>query len=206
MDIQVFQMTPFVENCYVLSEDGEAIIIDAGDVTFELEEALAGLRVTMIVNTHGHCDHCGGNKRLVASTGGELACHRADWPLLSAIEQQGHMFGVSFPPSPKPQRWLEDGESLKVGATELRVIHVPGHSPGHIALVGPGMVFCGDVLFAGSIGRTDLPGGDQEQLLASIKERLIPLGDETVVYPGHGPYTTMGAERISNPYIAGLWV
>src|SRR5690606_36907561 len=125
-------------------------------------------------------------------TGAELLCHAADLPLLRSLPDQGAMFGVPFPPSPDPDRFLEEGDVVTVGAVELEVRHTPGHSPGHVILVADGFVLGGDVLFAGSIGRTDLPGGDYEQLLNSIRSKVLVLPDETVVYSGHGPATTVG--------------
>jgi hydroxyacylglutathione hydrolase len=199
--IRTFHLTPFVMNCYVVSEGDEAVVIDPGDAAPELLAYLSPLKVTMIVNTHGHCDHCGGNAGVVAATGGPLAIHRADLPLLQALEQQGSMFGVPFPPSPAPDLFLEPGQAIVLGETRFEVRHTPGHSPGHIVLVTPGTAFVGDVLFENSIGRTDLPGGDYGQLIHSIKSQLLTLPDDTVVYSGHGPATTIGAERAGNPFL-----
>jgi glyoxylase-like metal-dependent hydrolase (beta-lactamase superfamily II) len=120
------------------------------------------------------------------------------------MELQAQMFGVDVEPSPDPNRFLSEGDRIEVGGASFRVVHAPGHSPGHIMLVGDGVVFCGDVLFQGSIGRTDLPGGDYHQLLASIRDKLLILPDETVVYPGHGPSTTIGDERRTNPFLVDL--
>jgi len=160
--------------------------------------------VRMIVNTHCHCDHCGGNAPLLEKTGAELAIHREDLPLLRSMELQARMFGVDVEPSPDPNRFLNEGDRIEVGGASFRVVHAPGHSPGHIVLVGDGVVFCGDVLFQGSIGRTDLPGGDYHQLLASIRDKLLVLPDETVAYTGHGPSTTIGDERRTNPFLVDL--
>jgi glyoxylase-like metal-dependent hydrolase (beta-lactamase superfamily II) len=188
-------------NCYVVSEGDEAVVIDPGEAAPELLAYIAPLKVTMIVNTHGHCDHCGGNAGVVAATGAPLAIHLADLPLLQSLEHQGRMFGVAFPPSPEPDVFLEAGQFVPVGETRFEVRHSPGHSPGHIVLVTPGTAFVGDVLFEGSIGRTDLPGGDFGQLIHSIKSQLLTLPDDTVVYSGHGPATTIGAERATNPFL-----
>ncbi len=204
MDILTCQLTPFMANCFVIRDHGEAIVIDPGAAPPELLREVRDCRVRMIVNTHGHCDHCGGNGAMIEATGADLACHRDDLELLRAIEAQGAMFGVPFPPSPEPSRFLAAGDAVTVGGTTLDIRHVPGHSPGHIALVGDGLVFVGDVLFAGSIGRTDLPGGDHNQLLRSIATELLTLPDDTAVYSGHGPVTTIGEERESNPYLVGL--
>ncbi|MBI3117767.1 MAG: MBL fold metallo-hydrolase [Candidatus Hydrogenedentes bacterium] len=197
-------MTPFVENCYVLREGGESIVIDPGEATEELKAAVADTQVTMIVNTHCHIDHAGGNAEMVRLTGAPLLCHADDLPLLRTIEQQGMMFGVPVEASPDPDRFIAEGDTIHVGSAALRVLHTPGHAPGHVVLVGDGFVIGGDVLFAGSIGRTDLPGGDYEQLIESIRTKLLPLPDNTVVYSGHGPATTIGRERKHNPFLTGL--
>jgi len=190
-----------VANCFVLREADEVLVVDPGEAAPEVLRAIEGRTVRAIVNTHAHADHCGGNAELVRRTGAPLLCHGQDLPLLRTIEQQGMMFGVPFPPSPEPDRLLEEGDTVEVGSARLRVLHTPGHSPGHIVLVGDGFVITGDVLFAGSIGRTDLPGGSYEQLLQSIRDKLMPLPDETVVYSGHGPATTIGEERRTNPFL-----
>jgi len=204
MQIQTFLVTPFMVNCYVVTDGEEALVIDPGEAPRALLQALDGLKVRSIVNTHCHCDHCGGNGELVRQTGAELAIHREDLPLLHAAEQQGYMFGLHVPPSPEPTRYLQEGDIVEAGAVRLRVLHAPGHSPGHVVLAGDGFVFAGDVLFAGSIGRTDLPGGDYETLMASIRDKLLPLPDDTIVYSGHGPSTTIGEERATNPFLVGL--
>jgi glyoxylase-like metal-dependent hydrolase (beta-lactamase superfamily II) len=197
-------MTPFVENCFVLREKDEALVIDPGEVNLELLKAIEGYTVRTVVNTHCHCDHCGGNAEVIRRTGAQLACHRDDLPLLRVIEQQGAMFGADFPPSPEPDRFLEEGDTVEVGGTVLAVRHTPGHSPGHIILLGEGFVVAGDVLFAGSIGRTDLPGGNYGQLLDSIRHKLLTLPDDTTVYSGHGGPTSIGEERRTNPFLVGL--
>lgn len=204
MEILTFPVTPFFVNCYVVKSGGEAVVIDPGDVTRDLSHALANTSVRMIVNTHCHCDHCGGNAALVRDTHAPLAIHEEDLPLLRAVEVQGQMFGISVTPSPMPDQYLTEGDTLTVGSVELKVLHAPGHSPGHIMLLGDGFVFAGDVLFAGSIGRTDLPGGDYHQLMRSIQSKLLTLPDATVVYPGHGPATTIGEERRHNPFLSEI--
>lgn len=204
MEIRTFPVTPFIVNCYVVKDGNEVLIIDPGDAPASLFRYIVGCTVRMIVNTHCHCDHCGGNAPLLRKTGAELAIHREELPLLRAMELQARMFGVEVEPSPDPNRFLSEGDRIDVGGASFKVVHAPGHSPGHIVLVGDGVVFCGDVLFQGSIGRTDLPGGDYQQLLASIRDKLLVLPDETVVYPGHGPSTTIGDERRTNSFLAGL--
>lgn len=204
MEIRSFQLTPFQMNCFVIRDGGEALVIDPGEAAPELKRCIAGDTVTAIVNTHCHCDHCGGNAEMAAHTGADLLCHEEDLPLLRMVEQQGAFFGVHCPPSPEPSRFLNEGDTLQVGGLTLTVRHTPGHAPGHIVLVGDGFVIAGDVLFAGSIGRTDLPGGNYEQLLESIRMKLLTLPDKTVVYCGHGPETTIGEERRTNPFLVGL--
>jgi glyoxylase-like metal-dependent hydrolase (beta-lactamase superfamily II) len=191
-------------NCFVIKDSGEAIVIDPGEATDELKASVADSKVTMIFNTHCHCDHSGGNAEMVAATGAPLVCHQADLPLLRTIQQQGMMFGVQVPPSPDPDRFVNEGDTISVGSVQLRVLHTPGHAPGHVVLVGEGFVIAGDVLFQGSIGRTDLPGGSYEQLMESIRAKLLPLPDETIVYCGHGPATSIGIERKTNPFLVDL--
>jgi len=204
MEILTFTVTPFFVNCYVVKSGGEAVVIDPGDVSHDLSRALGDVSVRMIVNTHCHCDHCGGNAALVRDTHAPLAIHEEELPLLQAMEAQGQMFGVTVTPSPMPDQYLKEGDTVKVGSVEMDVVHAPGHSPGHIMLAGEGLVFVGDVVFAGSIGRTDLPGGNHHQLLESIRAKLLDLPDRTVLYPGHGPATTVGEERRHNPFLIGL--
>jgi glyoxylase-like metal-dependent hydrolase (beta-lactamase superfamily II) len=204
LQILSFSLTPFMMNCFVIKDAGEAIVIDPGEATAELKESVADSKVTMIFNTHCHCDHSGGNAEMVAATGAPLVCHEADLPLLRTIQQQGMMFGVQVPPSPEPDRFVNEGDIISVGTVQLRVLHTPGHAPGHVVLVGDGFVIAGDVLFQGSIGRTDLPGGSYEQLMESIRTKLLSLPDETIVYCGHGPSTTIGVERKTNPFLVDL--
>ncbi len=201
LEIMVFPVTPFYTNCYVLKEGDEAIVIDPGEATPELKKCLAQCHVTMVFNTHCHCDHSGGNAEIVALTQAPLVCHQAELPLLSTLSEQGRMFGVYFPPSPPPDRFIEHGDTITLGSVTLQVRHTPGHSPGHVVLITNGIALVGDVLFAGSIGRTDLPGGSMRQLLQSIREQLLDLPDTTIVYSGHGPATTIGEERRSNPFL-----
>jgi hydroxyacylglutathione hydrolase len=202
--VLTFECTQFVENCYILRDGDEAIVIDPGEVTPGMRAALEGVQVNMIFNTHCHIDHSGGNAEMVRLTGAPLICHAADLPLLRALPQQARLFNVEVAESPDPDAFVEEGDEVSVGGITMRVAHTPGHSPGHVTLVGEGFVFSGDVLFSGSIGRTDLPGGNHESLLQSIKKHLLPLPDDTVVYCGHGPTTTIGRERKSNPFMKGL--
>jgi glyoxylase-like metal-dependent hydrolase (beta-lactamase superfamily II) len=204
MEIAVYEVTPFIVNCFVLTEGNEAIVIDPGEGSPRLLQALEGLNVKQVINTHCHCDHCGGNAAVLAQTGAKLGIHKDDLPLLRSIEIQGQMFGVTMPPSPDPDFYLVEGDTITVGESVLKVLHTPGHSPGHIVLLGADIAFVGDVLFAGSIGRTDLPGGNYHQLMQSIKDKILSLPDNIVAYPGHGPETTIGQERRSNPFLVDL--
>ena len=203
MRINAYQLTPFVTNCFVVEDQGQAIVVDPGEADADLLAQLEDLDVVMVVNTHCHLDHCGGNAAVIEATGAPLACHEADLPWLRSLEQQGEMFGLSGGISPEPDRLLAEGDMVTVGDEAFEVRHAPGHTPGHIVLVGCGVAIVGDVLFRGSIGRSDLPGGDHDQLLASIHRCLLSLPDETVVYCGHGPGTTVGRERSGNPFLVG---
>lgn len=204
MQINQYLVSPFMQNCTVLRGGGETVVIDPGEVTRELRDAIAGERVTMVFNTHCHIDHAGGNAEMVRLTGAPLVCHREELPLLEHLQDQGRMFGVGCEPSPAPDRFIAEGESIAVGDESLQVLFTPGHSPGHVALLGDGFIIGGDCLFAGSIGRTDLPGGDYATLMRTLRDKFLPLPDDTVVYSGHGPVTTIGRERRSNPFLAGL--
>ena len=166
------------------------------------QSAINPSEVTAIGLTHSHIDHVGGNAEVMRATGAELICHRAAEPMLDNMVQQGQLFGLDVESPPKPDRYIHEGDEIVVGATRLGVVNVPGHAPGHIALVGDGFIIGGDVLFAGSIGRTDLPGGSFETLIQSIRTKFLCLPDETVVHCGHGPSTTIGAERKTNPFLA----
>ncbi len=197
MEIQCFVVTPFAENCFVLKVGNEALVIDPGEAPPELLAALEGFTVKTLVNTHTHIDHVGGNAAVIKATGAELICHKEAAEMLAHVPEQGKMFGMQVEPSPAPDRFIDEGDTVSIGGTELDVVYVPGHAPGHIALIGDG----GDVLFNGSIGRTDLPGGDYETLMTSIKEKFLVLPDDTVVLSGHGPQTTIGAEKKINPFV-----
>lgn len=209
MQIKSFCFNPFGENTYVLyDESGEAIIIDPGCSNRQEEGQLSGfvadqkLRVRALINTHCHIDHVLGNQFVMDTYGVPLLIHPDDAPVLKANEVVAPMYGIPDFRAPQPDGFLNAGDRFGFGHTELEILHLPGHAPGHIGLYDAGSRCCiaGDVLFLGSIGRTDLPGGDYDTLIESIRKRLFPLGDEVTVYPGHGPPTTIGRERRSNPF------
>ncbi len=201
-------VTAFQQNCSLVWDDAtkQAAIIDPGG---DLDELLAqadsrGLKLEQIWLTHAHIDHAGGTAELAARLKLPIiGPHPGDQFWIDGLPQQGTMFG--FPPSETftPTRWLHDGDTVELAGHVLHVRHCPGHTPGHVVFHSPGMkrAFVGDVLFAGSIGRTDFPGGNHQQLLDSIAQRLWPMGDDTVFIPGHGPESTFGRERRSNPYV-----
>lgn len=194
----------FAENCYLLvAPGGEAVLVDPGEEweTFLTAVETAGARLTGIWLTHAHIDHILGVAEVHAATGAPVWLHPADRPLYDNLPQQALWFGLRAGAPPAPDHALAHGDRLHVGEVVFEVRHTPGHSPGSVSLLGPGVVLSGDVLFAGSIGRTDLPGGDYEALIASIHRELLPLPDTTRVLSGHGPETTIGAERRTNPFL-----
>jgi len=202
-----FEVTPFMSNCFVLGceETREAVIIDAGEFTGEIAEFLKSnsLTVKYIILTHSHVDHAGDIARFKEETGGLIVLHEDEEPLYSNLSSQARMFGFQLASPPPADKLVHHGDELMFGAEQrLGIIHCPGHSPGGISILWDGNVFVGDTLFAGSIGRTDLPGGSYHTLIDSIKTRLIPLGDSVQVLPGHGPSTTLAIEKRYNPFLA----
>lgn len=196
---------PLQVNCYIVYDEktNEAIVIDPGDDGQDILHLVnnKGLKVKYVINTHAHFDHVGANQVLKEATGAELLVHEGDSKLLGATASQARMFGMTAPSSPKADRFVKHGDVIQAGAVSLKVLHTPGHSAGGISLAGEGVVFTGDALFAGSIGRTDLMGGDLTTLITAIKEHLMTLPDDTVVLSGHGPQSTIGEERRDNPYL-----
>ncbi|MBA4254060.1 MAG: hypothetical protein C0441_09035 [Comamonadaceae bacterium] len=201
-------VTPFQQNCSLLwcDQTHAAAVIDPGG---DLDEVLAevqrlGLKLEQIWLTHAHIDHAGAAGELAQQLGLPIiGPHPGDQFWIDALAQQSQMFGFPQARPFTPTRWLHDGDTVTLGRSSVQVRHCPGHTPGHVVFHSPeiGRAFVGDVLFAGSIGRTDFPQGDHEQLLASIRERLWPMGDATVFIPGHGPESSFGRERRSNPYV-----
>jgi len=198
----------FVENCYLVIDEGsrECVVIDPGEEAGLILRRIteAGVRPVAIWVTHAHLDHVMGVPRLSREPGAAIYLHPADRELYDHGIQQGLAFGIRVESLPPPDREFVPGETVRVGTVGFTVRHAPGHSPGSVCLVGDGVVFTGDVLFAGSIGRTDLPGADFDTLIRSIERELLVLPDSTMVYSGHGPETTVGRERGTNPFLAGV--
>jgi hydroxyacylglutathione hydrolase len=196
----------FQENCYIVGSrrSGEAVCVDPGD---EPEEILAlardmKVRIGKIVCSHAHLDHVMAVRAIKEATGAPFLLHSADLGLAEQVPSAARMWlGTESPPPPRPDFLVEDGGDVEIPGVELRVLHTPGHTQGSVSLYGAGMLFSGDTLFRGSIGRTDLPGGDFPQIIRSIADRLLALPDETIVLPGHMQQTTIGAERAENPFI-----
>ena len=209
MQVAVVPVTPFQQNCSVLwcERTRRAAIVDPGG---DLERVLPvleqeGLQLERILLTHAHLDHAAATAELARRTGVPVeGPHPGDRFWIEQLPEQARMFGFGVGEVFEPDRWLDQGDVVRVGELELAVHHCPGHTPGHVVFVHePGrFAFVGDVLFAGSIGRTDFPGGNHAQLLSSIRERLFPLGDDVTFLPGHGPTSTFGEERRSNPFVA----
>lgn len=186
--LKMMAVGSYQANCYILgcNKTMEGIVIDPGEEALRIVKVVsnAGIRIKYILITHGHFDHTGAAKELKDIIKAPLWIHSLDSP------------GLGFP----PDGMLCEGQEIEVGTYRLKVIHTPGHSPGSICLHAPGAVFTGDTLFAGSIGRTDFPGGDHKQLIQGVREKIFPLGDDLRVYPGHGPASTIGQERRGNPF------
>ncbi|MBP6105933.1 MAG: MBL fold metallo-hydrolase [Steroidobacteraceae bacterium] len=203
----VIPVTPFAQNCSLVwcPRTMEGAVIDPGG---DLEKVLAetrkhGVKLTQILLTHAHIDHAGGTARLARDLNLRIVGpHPGDQFWIDGIAEQGRMFGFGQCESFVPDQWLDQGDKVRVGDVEFDVQHCPGHTPGHVTFhcAADKIAFVGDVLFAGSIGRTDFPGGDYDTLIRSIREKLFPLGDDVRFVPGHGPMSTFGDERRTNPF------
>ncbi len=204
MIIRKLTVGPIMANCFIVGceETRQAAVIDPGDEVDRILVALAKdqLTVAVIINTHGHFDHVGGNARLKQATGAPLLIHRLDAPMLDQLSAAASQWGMTAENSPPPDRTIDEGDTVPFGNLAFSVIHTPGHTQGGISLHTDGSVFVGDTLFAGSIGRTDFPGGDYATLIAAIQNKLFTLGDDVTVYTGHGPETTIGVEKRTNPF------
>jgi len=204
------ELGPFATNCYIVGSESskEGMIIDPAARAKKILESVKELKldIKVIVLTHGHIDHVGALKEVREATGAEVAIHTDD---AQSISEQGDLLismmvpGLSYPAPPPPDRLLKDGDNIDIDDLHFLVLHTPGHTPGGICLLGQGVVFSGDTLFNYGIGRTDFPGGNYHQLMNSIDTKLMTLPDNTIVYPGHGPETTIGAERQGNPFLRG---
>ncbi len=209
MIVRTFTFNPFQTNCYVCHDGGTAVVVDPSCSTpserSEVERYVSteGLAVREILLTHAHIDHIFGCAALSEAFGVGVRVHRSEAGLLAAAEEQARLFGVTVERPPEPAGFLADGEELSIGEAQWTVLHTPGHSPGSVTFVDRtgGFVLSGDVLFRDSIGRTDLWQGSLPVLMRSIFDRLVPLGDEVTVFPGHGPSTTIGRERVRNPFL-----
>jgi hydroxyacylglutathione hydrolase len=203
--IKTLQVGMIGTNCYIVacSETKEAAVIDPGDEAQRIIKTVKenGLSVSVIINTHGHWDHVGGNNELFQLTGAPVLIHEKDASFLTEEKLNLGTFMGKKGPSHMADRLLKEGDQVKVGNLSFSILHTPGHTPGGISIVGKNVVFVGDTLFAGSIGRTDLPGGGFDILIRSIKDKLFSLDDSYIVYPGHGPSTTIGWERKNNPFL-----
>ena len=209
MEIRRFTFNPFQTNCYVCHDGTQAVLVDPSSSTDREHEVVeryidgAGLEIQHLLLTHGHIDHIFGCAHFARLYGLGWQMHREDLPLLSRATDQAAMFGVAIETPPEPESFLSEGDRIRIGETDLEVLHTPGHSPGSICFYdrGAGVVIAGDVLFQDSIGRTDLWRGSLPELMASIFQKLVPLGDDVRICPGHGPETTIGRERAANPFL-----
>jgi len=208
--IETFPVGPLQCNCTILGDEatGEVIVIDPGDEVGRIHRRVTelGLKVKQILVTHAHIDHVGGALQLKRLTGAPILLNQNDLALLDMMEEQADWLGIVPPETAPPDEDLVDGMKVGLESLPAQVIHTPGHTQGSVCLhFAPAkLLIAGDTLFAGSIGRTDLPGGNSEQIIESIESRLLGMPDETRVLPGHGPMTTIGAERRSNPFLRNL--
>lgn len=205
MILEALVVGPLQVNCFIVGCESSknALVIDPGEDGERILARLSALnlQLKMIINTHGHFDHVGANRLLMERSGAKLLIHSADATLLPKAKEHGRKYGLDVQVSPPPTRLLHGSETLSVGTLAIQVIATPGHTAGGISLLIADHLFSGDTLFADSVGRTDLPGGDHKTLVKSIRQGLFILPDATIVHPGHGPDTTIGREKRLNPYV-----
>jgi len=208
MIIEKLVVSPLQENCYIVGDEEThaGAVIDPGDEAARIITRVAelGLTVRHVINTHGHVDHISAAQDIKEALGAKLYLHPGDTMYLDETVEHAKMFGISGARAPSVDVWLNDGDAIAIGKLTITVIHAPGHSPGGCLLQLGSDVFCGDLIFAGSIGRTDLPGGDYETILESLEQKILTLPDDTRLHPGHGPATTVAVERQYNPFLQGL--
>lgn len=208
MIIERLVVSPIQENCYIVGDESTmaGVVIDPGDEADRIVATVRrlGLTVEKIVNTHGHVDHIAAAEIVKKALGARLYLHPGDEMYLPNIVETAAMFGLSDASTPVVDEFLSDGDVVEVGSLQIQVTHAPGHTPGHCVLRIDGDVFCGDLIFSGSIGRTDLPGGDYQTIIESLERTVLTLPDETRLHPGHGPSTTVAVERRFNPFLQGL--
>jgi hydroxyacylglutathione hydrolase len=209
VNVRSFTGGAFAENTYLVwcARTHAGILVDPGAAAPQAvaAAAAAGVRVEAIVLTHAHLDHVEGIPDAREATGAPVLLHADDRRLYEGAPVQAQWFGMQMAPLAPPEGELRPGESVRFGECALEIRHAPGHAPGHVILVGDGVALVGDVIFAGSIGRTDLPGGDLATLMRSIREQVLTLPDETTLHTGHGPDTTVGHERRTNPFVTGVY-
>ncbi|HAW52089.1 MAG TPA: MBL fold hydrolase [Flavobacteriales bacterium] len=210
IDIQRFTFNPFQENTYLLTDESkDCMVFDPGNSTADEDREIKsyldenGLNLIGVYNTHCHVDHVLGNDFFFREYGLRPQIHESDLKILQAVSQYGAMFGIQVRESPDPGSYIKEGDLINLGKSRLEVLHIPGHAPGHVVFLNRDQKFIigGDILFQGSIGRTDLPYGDHETLISSIKDKLMTLDEDYRVYPGHGPSTNIGFEKKNNPFL-----
>lgn len=205
MDFEALSVGALETNCYIIycQETLECAVIDPGAEADKIVRLISGkdLRPTVLLNTHGHIDHIGANKDIKEKFNIPLYIHESDSPMLEMVQQSELSFFLKAKDSPPADYFLKDGDSIMVGQSSLNVIHTPGHSLGSVSFTGDGFVLSGDTLFCGGVGRTDFPGGSWDELIRSIKNKILTMSENTLILPGHGPSTTVGREKSSNPFI-----
>jgi hydroxyacylglutathione hydrolase len=206
MKIYSFTIGDFAVNNYLVHDENslQAVLIDAGydpePILHKIDELHLDLKY--LVNTHGHGDHIAGNRKVIEHTGAQMLIHEKDVPYLTNSHLNLSAYVGIQVDSPLPDRLLREGDIIELDELKLKILHTPGHTPGHISLVGDDCMFVGDVIFQGSIGRTDFPGSSSRDLIHSIRSKIYALPDNTILYPGHGPLTRVGEEKVSNPFVS----